>query len=297
MRGGAFGAAGRRTHGGPDLADAGVGPTRAWAGWSRAGRAGAVCSRPRGAARCPRRETGGRWAGSPARARARLSPPARWSGCWRGAARLGRRRPGTGERAEQRTVPRLPQAPGSRRSAPDSSGPAAARAFQWAARTCSTRACRSVRPRARISGRGGGAAGGAAALCASARARRRARAAGLGAGPGRGAPSACACCCVGVRVRRCRPPPATAQVTQRGAGARSSSPRPSRPRQPDPVIHSPGLSGSLIPAFPDLRCLHPSGLRPRVPVSGPQTLDPTPRPWVSAPQASDLRSRCPGPQT
>lgn len=239
-------------------ADAGAGPARAWAGGPRAGRAGAVCSRPRGAARCPRRETGGRWAGSPARARARLSPPARWSGCWRGAARLGRRRPGAGERAEQRTAPRPPQAPGSRRSAPDSSGPAAARAFQWAARTCSTRACRSVRPRARISGRGGGAAGGAAALCASARARRRARAAGLGAGPGSAERVR-----VPLRGSARAPAPPSARHRAGDTKGRGSSTFP----PPPPGILTrgsvSGLSGSLIPALADPRCPHPPGLRSR----------------------------------
>lgn len=269
---GVCGAAGRGARGGPRRADAGAGPGRAWAGGpraGRAGRAGAVCSRPRGAARCPRRETGGRWAGSPARARARLSPPARWSGCWRGAARLGRRRPGAGERAEQRTAPRPPQAPGSRRSAPDSSGPAAARAFQWAARTCSTRACRSVRPRARISGRGGGAAGGAAALCASARARRRARAAGPGAGPGsaervprRGS------------ARAPAPPSARHRAGDTKGRGSSTFPPPAPPPPASwPAVHSPGPV-----RFPD-----PGSPRPPVPAP--------PRPQVPG-----LGSRCPAPK-
>lgn len=138
-------------------------------------------------------------------ARARAPVPAR--PVERLLARRGsaRRRPGAGKPAEQRTAPRPLQAPGSRRRSPDSSEPAAARAFQWAALTCSTRACHWVRPRARISGRGGGAAGGADALCASARARRCPRAAGPGAGREQGAPSACAGCCVLVRLRRRRP--------------------------------------------------------------------------------------------
>lgn len=130
----------------------------------------------------------------PARAR-RVSPPAlRSERGWRRGGGSARRRPGAGGRAEQQTAPKPPQAQGSRRRrAPDSSGPAATRAFQWAARTCSTRACRSVRPRARISGCGRGAGAG----------RPGARGAGFVcecACPGGAARRACANCCTRVRV-------------------------------------------------------------------------------------------------
>lgn len=171
--------------------------------------------------------------------------PARWSGCSARRGGSARRRPGAGKRAERRTAPRPRHAPGFRcgGSAPDWSGPAAARTFPMGSSHLLNKGLpSSVRPRGAAfpaAGAGGagprGRAGRARAgfvcecACAPASARR---------GRGRGRRSACAGCCVRrrpgagpgsgprgppragccARVRACaaappaRPP---AQVTQR----------------------------------------------------------------------------------
>ena len=181
------------------------------------------------------------------------APPAR-APCPRPVERLlarrggsARRRPGAGERAEQRTAPRPPHAPGSRRSAPDSSGPAAARAFQWAARTCSTRACRSVRPRARISGRGGGAGRGRGGgrggrgprLCVRVRVRAGARAPALVGGAGGAGPRerrararAAACACAAAPPARAGDTKGCGDLGTPAAGTSHSVRKPRRPVRP-----------------------------------------------------------------